>query len=566
MACAVCGRKACGCRTEAGRIDAAALADTRDWPGLEGQRLAERYLIVEELARGGMGVVYRAEQVMGDSTRSVVVKLLAPAVSNDEECQRRFLRECGVVSQLEHPNTVRFYDCGKSSDGQLYAAMEYVEGQSLAEAMQAGPMPAARVLAIVEQVAAALEEAHLAGVVHRDVKPENVVLTERGGSKDFVKLIDFGIAATPTANRTKLTQAGAVLGSPAYMSPEQFSSEPVGPASDVYGLALMTCEMLTGKLPFRADNIWQWAEVHLGKDPEWPEAAGDGSNEQLRQVILGALAKPPEQRPVSARQFAAACRAAVDGGEYIVPTSSQPNLTVVAMPSSRERTVRVPAQAPSTEQIPVVAPAPAPRVDRRGTSSRPLVALAALVTLALAVFAVAQERGANSPSEVPVQLRSTVPVVQAALRPMDDFAPPLAPPSVKPSGNPAVKAPPKSAPQAKKPPKAPAEPKPSTSTRRGAPEVQALPTGDRACAQASRLASRERIEASVALYRRCQSSGGSAQALRQAKAKIKAHAPGAVRHRAFNGRCASARAAVLAAESIGVGAGARQELSNSRCR
>ena len=190
--------------------------------GLIGQVLGGRYLVARVIGEGGMGVVYEAEQRLGAHTRKVAIKTLHPALSRDHIQVSRFFRECGVVAQLEHPNTVRIYDFGEGPDQTLYIAMEYVHGRPLSEAIGEGPMSIERVKNIARQVCGALQEAHGFGIVHRDLKPDNIVLSERASEPDFVKLLDFGIATNvgvDAATQTKLTQQGVVLGTPSYMSP-----------------------------------------------------------------------------------------------------------------------------------------------------------------------------------------------------------------------------------------------------------------------------------------------------------------------------------------------------------
>ena len=159
----------------------------------------------------------------------------------------------GTIAELQHPNTIQVYDFGSTPDGILYIVMEFLQGKSLADTLEAGgAMAPERAVAILEQVCGSLEEAHRRGIVHRDLKPDNVVLVERAGKKDFVKVLDFGIAKRSNEedkNEQKLTQQGMVLGTPPYMSPEQFTGQPIDLRSDIYSLGVMAYEMLTGKLP-----------------------------------------------------------------------------------------------------------------------------------------------------------------------------------------------------------------------------------------------------------------------------------------------------------------------------
>src|SRR5687768_5116133 len=220
-----------------------------------GQLIGGRYRITGVLGEGGMGVVYVGEQQMGSTIRKVAVKTLHPHLSKDPSVLARFHRECGTVAQLEHPNTIKFYDFGSTADGTLYIAMEFVKGKPLNEVIEGGgPMVPERVMKIMKQVCGALDEAHKQGIIHRDLKPENLILTDRAGETDFVKVLDFGIAARSESadaqKEQKLTQQGMVLGTPPYMSPEQFTGKQLDSRSDIYSLGVMSYEMLTGRLPF----------------------------------------------------------------------------------------------------------------------------------------------------------------------------------------------------------------------------------------------------------------------------------------------------------------------------
>jgi serine/threonine-protein kinase len=277
---------------------------------LIGQVIGGRYRVTGVLGEGGMGKVYVGEQQMGSTVRKVAIKTLHHHLSTDPSVLQRFHRECGTVAQLEHPNTIKFFDFGATADGTLYIAMEFVAGKSLSDVIaQQGPLAPERVNKIMRQVCGALDEAHLQGIIHRDLKPDNIVLTDRAGEIDFVKVLDFGIAArreSGDANKEqKLTQQGMVLGTPPYMSPEQFTGKALDARSDIYSLGVMVYEMLTSSLPFHADTPWQWATQHMTAQPTPFEVAAPARDipPGMKQAILKALSKDREQRQASAREF-----------------------------------------------------------------------------------------------------------------------------------------------------------------------------------------------------------------------------------------------------------------------
>ena len=281
-----------------------------------GQVMGGKYRVLRLLGEGGMGAVYEGEQQLGTTKRKVAVKTLHPHLSRDEKVKARFEREVGTIAELEHPNTIQVYDFGSTPDGILYIVMEFLQGKSLADLLEkGGPMGPERVAHIMEQVCGSLEEAHRRGIVHRDLKPDNVVLVERAGKKDFVKVLDFGIAKRSKEedkNEQKLTQQGMVLGTPPYMSPEQFTGRPIDARSDIYSLAVMTYEMLTGRLPYHAETAWEWATQHMTQPPIPMETLPEGQRvpPQMRGAVARSLAKSPDDRFQTVQDFSAAFCAA----------------------------------------------------------------------------------------------------------------------------------------------------------------------------------------------------------------------------------------------------------------
>ncbi len=270
---------------------------------LIGSTLAERYRITKPLGEGGMGTVYLAEQTMGTTVRKVAVKVLKGQAT--EQARGRFLRECETVVQLNHPNTIRFFDFGALPDGRLFIAMEYVEGRTLTAAIADGPMPLMVVERLVTEIAGSLAEAHRRGIVHRDLKPDNVLLA-RDDDEEHARVLDFGIAKQrETESGPEITAAGTIVGTPAYMSPEQLAGREVDARSDLYALGLMTFEMLTGKRPFTGSTPLEWATLHTTKPPpsfdDYPSTRL--LPEEKRQAIYKALGKEPEERQESVKRF-----------------------------------------------------------------------------------------------------------------------------------------------------------------------------------------------------------------------------------------------------------------------
>ncbi len=286
-----------------------------------------RYRITSLLGEGGMGRVYIGEQQMGTAVRKVAVKTLLQEFSKDPQVIARFMRECGTVVELEHPNTIKFYDFGQTDEGDLYIAMEYVDGAPLSEDIEKnGAMSFERVDKIMKQICGSLQEAHDIGIVHRDLKPENVILTTRAGETDFVKVLDFGIAkrhdASDTAQEQKLTQAGMVLGTPPYMSPEQFTGKELDCRSDIYSLGVMAYEMLTSQLPFEANTAWEWATKHMTEQPCPFEQTGPMASQippHMQAAIMRALSKKQEKRQDTAKEFYKELNAAAGPAAAVAP-------------------------------------------------------------------------------------------------------------------------------------------------------------------------------------------------------------------------------------------------------
>ncbi len=268
-----------------------------------------RYSILHLLGSGGMGHVYLAhDEVLG---RDVALKMLKEPYTDDEEFVERFRREARNAAALSHPNIVPVYDGGKAEDGTPYIAMEYMAGGTLGELIaREGTLDAPEAAAIAIQVARALVEAHRRGVIHRDVKPHNVFLAESPASPSTapeglplgaVKVGDFGIARA--AEASTMTESNLILGTPHYLSPEQAKGEPVGPKSDLYSLGVVLYEMLTGQVPFEAEDPITIVMKHASEPPPSPKEVNPEVPEGMNALVLRLLSKDPEDRHGDAAEF-----------------------------------------------------------------------------------------------------------------------------------------------------------------------------------------------------------------------------------------------------------------------
>jgi serine/threonine-protein kinase len=272
-----------------------------------------QYLLKERLGAGGMGEVYLAEHIL--LRRPCALKLIRSERAGDPEHLRRFEREVRLTATLSHPNTVQVFDYGHAEDGTFYYVMEYLPGLTLEEIVRRhGPLPPQRAIYFLRQVCGALQEAHTIGLIHRDLKPGNVMVCERGGQHDVIKLLDFGLVLplVGAADGEKLTQEGTIAGTPAYMSPEQAGGqEYLDARSDIYSLGALAYFLLTGQPPFVCSSTVRTLAAHLYETPtpltrSRPDVPGD-----LEGVVLRCLAKNPADRFPDAEgleEALAACR------------------------------------------------------------------------------------------------------------------------------------------------------------------------------------------------------------------------------------------------------------------
>jgi serine/threonine-protein kinase len=277
-----------------------------------------QFQILQKIGSGGMGSVYKALQPA--MNRMVAVKILHPKLAGRKDLVSRFRREARAMSHLTHPNTVKVYLYGELEDGSLYIVMEFLEGKNLNQTVRSeGPMTIERGLPILIQACHALEEAHQNGIIHRDLKPENIFVTQQGGMKDYAKVLDFGLAKVTEREMRPgsiiLTQEGMVFGTPEFMSPEQAQGKPLTAASDIYSLAVILYEVLTGKLPFEARNPMEYIQLHVTAKPKPINERVPGKTfpPLLWTVLEKAMAKKAEDRFASAAEFAHALQAVLEG-------------------------------------------------------------------------------------------------------------------------------------------------------------------------------------------------------------------------------------------------------------
>jgi len=338
---------------------------------LIGAVVGERYRIVSRIGVGGMGAVYRAEHTM--MRRDLAIKVLLSELGGREEFARRFEREAESASRLAHPNIITVTDFGRTPDGALFLAMEFLAGDSLTSLIDQGPLPRERALAIVRQILRALDHAHAAGVVHRDLKPDNIMLVERDGQRDVVKILDFGIAKVtePASGQEVLTQAGVIFGTPEYLSPEQAVGEAVDGRADLYAAGVILYEMLAGRRPFESEDKVKIISMHLSHAPPRIREANPTVDVPfaLEQVVLQAMEKHRENRFASATAFLQA----LEDSEAVVDPALPLEIDATSPHIAYDATL----MAASAGDFATPGPARA-----AGRSRRPLAAAGLLVALA----------------------------------------------------------------------------------------------------------------------------------------------------------------------------------------
>lgn len=357
---------------------------------LVGYTIDNRYKVESVLGEGGMGVVYRCRHKIID--KKVAMKVLRADMARDKEATERFLMEAKAASAIGDDHIIDISDFGLLPDGSTYFVMEYLDGTPLSTISGGQPVPVPRILKIAHQLAEGLAAAHEAGIVHRDLKPDNIFLIPRGGDKDFVKILDFGIAKVPTSS-VGLTRAGSVFGTPHYMSPEQAAGAAVDHRGDIYSFGVILYELSCGKVPFDADNFMGILTQHMYKAPVPIRALVPPPQDippGLDAIVLKCLSKRPEQRYGSMRELMADIDKLRDG---LVPDA-------VGEMMARSGGFNVPADFFKVQgRMPAPVPAtPAGQHKSRSALIAGIAGVAVAIGLVVAIFAHSETSPASPPT------------------------------------------------------------------------------------------------------------------------------------------------------------------------
>src|SRR5882724_2365081 len=280
------------------------LLDSSDPDPMLGKLLDGRYRLIRKIGEGGMGSIYRA--VHTENLRICAIKLMTSLSPGKDDAIARFKREARNSVRIDSVHAVTVYDSGQTDEGLLYLAMEFIDGQALSRVIaEQRVLPIERVVHITNQIAEALAAAHALPMIHRDLKPDNIMITRKGANTDFVKVLDFGIAkALADEGGDNLTKTGFVLGTPVYMSPEQLLGEELDPRSDIYSLAIIVYEMLSGRLPFEGDNPQAVMMKRVMSDPIRLRAVAPSLSEPVERAVMAGLQRNRDSRTPTVEAFA----------------------------------------------------------------------------------------------------------------------------------------------------------------------------------------------------------------------------------------------------------------------
>jgi serine/threonine-protein kinase len=300
------------------------------------------YRVERVIGRGGMGVVYSGVQPVIE--KRVAIKVLNSELSSDPALVRRFLDEARAVNRIRHPNIIDIFSFGQLADSRQYFVMEYLEGHTLADRLQSGDLPIEQLPPLLAQICDALDAAHGEHIVHRDLKPENIWIVDSRRGRMFAKLLDFGIAKLLATGEQTTTQAGVLMGTPQYMSPEQCHGRAVDHRTDIYAMGVLLYQMYTGTLPFRGDSFAEVLTKQLTQIPERPSTHA-ALPKALDELIMRCLAKEPADRPQSARQLGEQLeQILVPAATAVLPSNQAPTTTTLRGSAQAAESV-----APSTK-------------------------------------------------------------------------------------------------------------------------------------------------------------------------------------------------------------------------
>ena len=420
---------------------------------LEGQMVGE-YRILGPLGQGGMGRVYSAEHPV--IAKKAAIKVLHPELSVNKEAVDRFVQEARSVNQIGHPNIVDIFSFGSLPDGRNYFVMEWLRGESLRDRLKRQPLTITDALAILETISLPLEAAHEKGIVHRDLKPDNVFLVDVRDERPIVKLLDFGIAKL-MGDRGGLqrTQTGNMLGTPAYISPEQARAEGVDHRTDIYALGAMAFELLTGKMVFAATNAADMIAQHLYQEPRAASSLNPQVPPQLDALLKRMLAKDANDRPTLAQVRAElrAIRMQLGGvltpahgthlphtpphGVQMTPSGMYTPYPPHSMPPHQSMPPQHHSMPPQHQSMPPMAVAPAPTMPSAPVRKSKLPFVVALLLVlggigaAVIVMNSKQDQPAEtSPAPAPVEMKAT-PVETAPVEPKPAEAKPAETPAAE---------------------------------------------------------------------------------------------------------------------------------------